>query len=266
MKSMSQDTRSPSHTTKRWRQPRRDRSPAETPRAAPADAQRGLRGGLVARSRTAHDAQDWRIDPAGNRSPGYRMAKRLLDLVGALAGLVLLSPILLPVLLVLTWTTRGRPIFSQERVGYLGMRFRLYKFRTMVLDAEKVQHAVQNEQCGPVFKNRRDPRVTRLGRLLRLTSIDEMPQLVNVLRGDMSLVGPRPPIAREVAQYEPWQLARLSVKPGLTCLWQVSGRCEIDFDRWMRMDVWYVENQCLATDLLLLLRTPWAIVSGRGAY
>jgi lipopolysaccharide/colanic/teichoic acid biosynthesis glycosyltransferase len=112
----------------------------------------------------------------------------------------------------------------------------MWKFRTMRLDADKVQHLVQNEKDGPIFKNRRDPRITRIGRFLRSTSIDETPQLISVLLGDMSLVGPRPPIAKEVAVYQPWQRQRLAVKPGLTCLWQVSGRSEIGFEQWVRMD------------------------------
>ena len=140
------------------------------------------------------------------------------------------------------------------------------KFRTMRLDAEQLQHVVVNEKDGPIFKNRRDPRITRIGRFLRSASIDEMPQLFNVLLGSMSLVGPRPPVAREVVQYEPWQRLRLSVKPGLTCLWQISGRSEIQFEQWVRMDLWYVKNQGFLTDLKLLARTPASVLSRRGAY
>jgi lipopolysaccharide/colanic/teichoic acid biosynthesis glycosyltransferase len=207
------------------------------------------------------------IVPAeGNRSWSYRIIKRALDLVGALALLVLLSPILLATFLVLVATTRGRPIFCQKRIGHCGRPFTMYKFRTMVLDAAARQHEVPNEKDGPVFKNRCDPRVTRVGRFLRSTSIDELPQLFNVLAGQMSLVGPRPPVAKEVAEYQPWQRRRLAVKPGLTCLWQVSGRCEIGFEDWVRMDLWYLENQGLWTDLKLLLRTPGSVLSRRGAY
>ena len=142
----------------------------------------------------------------------------------------------------------------------------MYKFRTMRLDAEAVQQDVQNEQSGPVFKNRHDPRVTKIGRWLRSFSIDEMPQSFNALVCDMSLVGPRPPVDKEVAQYERWQLQRLAVKPGLTCLWQISGRCEIGFEDWVRMDIWYVDNQSFWTDLKLLFKTPWSVLSRRGAY
>jgi lipopolysaccharide/colanic/teichoic acid biosynthesis glycosyltransferase len=143
----------------------------------------------------------------------------------------------------------------------------MIKFRTMRLDAEKVQHLVANEhQSGPIFKNRRDPRITRVGRLLRRTSVDEMPQLINVLLGHMSLVGPRPQLVKEVAQYTAWQRRRLAVMPGLTCLWQVSGRSEIGFEDWVRMDIWYCRNQGLWTDLKLLVKTPLSVLSGRGAY
>jgi lipopolysaccharide/colanic/teichoic acid biosynthesis glycosyltransferase len=163
-------------------------------------------------------------------------------------------------------TTKGQPIFAQERLGLCGRRFRMFKFRTMVVDAGKLQHLVVNEASGPVFKNRRDPRITKVGGFLRSTSIDELPQLFNVIMGPMSLVGPRPPVPAEVAKYQPWQLQRLAVKPGLTCLWQVSGRCEIGFDDWVRMDIWYLRNQNLQTDLRLLCKTPLSVLSRRGAY
>ena len=206
------------------------------------------------------------IAPAGNRSRGYLTAKRFIDVAGAVVILAILSPILLVVLAILTITTKGHPLFCQERLGYLGHPFCLFKFRTMVLDAEKLRSDVKNEQDGPIFKNRRDPRITRIGRLLRRTSIDELPQLFNVLRGDMSLIGPRPPLAKEVAQYTPLHRKRLAVYPGLTCLWQVSGRSEIGFKRWMQMDLWYVKHQNLFTDFVLLIRTPWAVISRRGAH
>lgn len=206
------------------------------------------------------------VPPEGNRSLPYRAAKRTMDVVGAMVLLVALSPILLTVLVILLFTTRGKPIFRQVRLGYLGRPFTMYKFRTMALDADRRQQEVSNEKDGPIFKNRRDPRITPVGRFLRKTSIDEMPQLVNVLLGQMSLVGPRPPVLKEVVQYEPWQRRRLAVMPGLTCLWQVSGRSEIRFDDWVRMDLWYLRNQSLLTDLTLLLRTPWTVITGRGAY
>ena len=206
------------------------------------------------------------IAAEGNRSLVYRSLKRLADIVGAIVLLAALAPVMLVTLLVLLVTTNGKPIFVQERVGHCGRRFRMFKFRTMVVDAEKVRHLIANEQAGPVFKNRRDPRITPIGRFLRSTSIDELPQLFNVLLGDMSLVGPRPPVLSEVVRYQRWQLRRLAVKPGLTCLWQVSGRCEIGFDDWVRMDLWYLRNQGLGTDLSLLLKTPTSVLSRRGAY
>jgi lipopolysaccharide/colanic/teichoic acid biosynthesis glycosyltransferase len=201
----------------------------------------------------------------GNLSPGYRLTKRLLDIVGALALLVLLGPFML-IIAVMLLITGGAPIFRQTRVGLCGQRFQIYKFRTMRRDAQNLQAAVVNEQSGPVFKNRRDPRITRLGLWLRKFSLDETPQLFNVLRGEMSLVGPRPPVPREVAEYAPRHCLRLSVKPGLTCVWQVSGRCDVEFDDWMGLDEWYVRNQSLRTDVDLLLRTPWSVLTCRGAY
>jgi lipopolysaccharide/colanic/teichoic acid biosynthesis glycosyltransferase len=136
----------------------------------------------------------------------------------------------------------------------------------MRLDADKMQHTVKNEATGPVFKNRRDPRITFIGRYLRKFSIDETPQLFAVLAGDMSLVGPRPLPLHEMAKVQPWQRRRLAVLPGLTCLWQVSGRSDIGFEAWARMDVWYVENQSLLTDLMLLVKTPLTVITGKGAY
>jgi lipopolysaccharide/colanic/teichoic acid biosynthesis glycosyltransferase len=206
------------------------------------------------------------VEPRGNQSRLYLALKRAWDSAGALILIALLSPILLTTLVILTITTKGKPLFIQERVGYCGKRFRMIKFRTMRLDADKLQHLVQNEKDGPIFKNRIDPRITRIGRLLRKTSIDEMPQLFNVLAGSMALVGPRPPVPKEVEKYEPWQRRRLAIKPGLTCLWQVSGRSEIAFEDWVRMDLWYVKNQNLKTDAKLLAKTPTSVVSGRGAY
>jgi lipopolysaccharide/colanic/teichoic acid biosynthesis glycosyltransferase len=202
----------------------------------------------------------------GNVSTGYRVSKRLLDIVGSLLLLLFLAPLMLVVFLVLFATTRGRPIFVQRRIGYRGHRFPMLKFRSMQLNAAAVKQHVANEQQGPIFKNRRDPRITRLGAVLRKTSIDETPQLVNVLAGHMSLVGPRPPVEQEVVEYRLWQRRRLAVKPGLTCLWQVSGRSEIEFEDWVRMDLWYIRNQGFWTDLKLLLKTPWSVLSCAGAY
>jgi len=206
------------------------------------------------------------VAPEGNPSITYHIAKRLIDIVGSLALIVVLSPLLLTILIVLAITTRGKPLFWQRRAGHLGKTFLMIKFRSMRLDADKIKHTVANESTGPVFKNRRDPRVTRLGRILRKTSLDETPQLLHVLFGQMSLVGPRPLDVREVARFAHWQLRRLAVKPGLTCLWQVSGRSEIGFEEWSRMDLWYVQNQSLKTDIELLCRTPLSVLGCKGAY
>ena len=202
----------------------------------------------------------------GNMNPVYLCLKRAMDFAGALVLIVLLSPLMLFTLAVLTVTTKGRPLYWQERIGLCGRPFRMWKFRTMHLNADQMQHLVQNEKDGPIFKNRRDPRVTRIGRILRSFSIDETPQLFSVLLGQMALVGPRPPVAKEVVKYTPHQLNRLAIKPGLTCLWQVSGRSEIGFEDWVQMDLWYLEHQNLWTDLLLLVRTPWSVLSRRGAF
>jgi lipopolysaccharide/colanic/teichoic acid biosynthesis glycosyltransferase len=204
--------------------------------------------------------------PGGNQAIVYQVVKRGLDIVGSILLLAALSPILLVTFLVLCISTQGRPVFVQQRVGQCGRLFRMFKFRTMCLDAQARQLAVANEMDGPVFKNRCDPRITPLGRILRQFSIDELPQLLNVLLGDMSLVGPRPPLLSEVTRYKAWQRERLSVKPGLTCLWQISGRNEIGFEDWMRMDLWYVQNQNVLTDLKLLVLTPWVVISRKGAY
>jgi lipopolysaccharide/colanic/teichoic acid biosynthesis glycosyltransferase len=206
------------------------------------------------------------VSQQGNLSPVYLGVKRAMDIAGALVLIAMLSPVMLLTLIALTITTKGRPLYSQERIGLCGRPFRMWKFRTMHVNADQMQHLVQNEKDGPIFKNRRDPRVTRIGRILRSFSIDETPQLFSVLLGQMALVGPRPPIAKEVVRYTPRQLNRLAIKPGLTCLWQVSGRSEIGFEDWVEMDLWYMEHQNLWTDLVLLVRTPWSVLSRRGAY
>jgi len=218
------------------------------------------------RARRLIDAGHSFVEPAGNREIRYRVLKRLLDILGASLLIVALAPLLLTVLAVLLVTTRGKPFYSQERVGYCGRRFRMWKFRSMRLDADKLQHLVKNEADGPIFKNRCDPRITRIGRIIRATSIDELPQLFNVLLGHMSLVGPRPMLAKEVAQQKTWQRRRFAVMPGLTCLWQISGRSEVSFENWMRMDLWYLSHQNLWTDLKLLVKTPLKVVTGKGAY
>jgi exopolysaccharide biosynthesis polyprenyl glycosylphosphotransferase len=194
--------------------------------------------------------------------------KRLLDVALACFGLIALLPVWLAIVIAIRRDSSGPAIFVQERVGQHGRRFRFYKFRSMYVDAEERLDEVltHNEIDGPVFKIRNDPRVTGVGAFLRRTSLDELPQLVNVLRGDMSLVGPRPPLPREVEQYRPSDAVRLTVKPGLTCLWQISGRSNVSFEQWMEYDRQYVRNLSLWLDLSILIRTVGAVLTMRGAY
>ncbi len=199
--------------------------------------------------------------------PLHWAMKRFVDIVLSAAALALLSPLLIAVALVVKATSRGPVLFRQQRVGLHGRMFHMLKFRSMVTNAEKLRDklAGDNEQAGPVFKMKRDPRVTTIGRFIRKHSIDELPQIVNVLRGDMAIVGPRPAIPCEVARYEAWQLRRLSVRPGLTCEWQVSGRNEIAFLEWMRLDMQYIDRWSFAGDMGLILRTIPVVLTGRGA-
>lgn len=201
------------------------------------------------------------------RDPLSLLVKRGLDLAVAGAALACASPLLLVAAAAVKLTSAGPVLFRQERVGLNGRTFTLLKFRSMYRDAEarRSEVAALNEMSGPVFKARHDPRVTPVGRWLRRFSVDELPQLWNVLRGDMSLVGPRPPLPDEVRRYERWQRRRLSMKPGITCLWQVSGRNQIGFEEWMRLDLAYIDNWSLKLDLEILLRTVPAVVTARGA-
>ena len=199
--------------------------------------------------------------------PSQMAMKRLFDIVASAIALWILMPLFLVVTAAIKLTSRGPVFFRQVRVGMHGRTFNMLKFRSMVADAErlKARLAELNEQSGPVFKMRRDPRVTTVGRFIRKYSIDELPQLINVLRGDMSVVGPRPPVPDEVLKYEPWQRRRLSVRPGLTCIWQVSGRNQISFEQWMYLDMQYIDHWSLARDFHLIFRTVPVVISGRGA-
>ncbi len=194
--------------------------------------------------------------------------KRALDVVLSAVLLCLAAPLVLLIGLAIKLTSGGGTVlFRQTRCGLNGRSFTLYKFRTMVEDAEQRRRELEhlNEMNGPVFKLRSDPRVTWLGKFLRKVSLDELPQLWNVLRGDMSLVGPRPPIPEEVRQYQRWQRRRLAMKPGLTCLWQISGRNNLDFDRWMELDLEYIDSWSPWLDLKILLKTIPVVLSGKGA-
>ena len=194
------------------------------------------------------------------------VVKRIMDIVGSATLIVLTSPLMLLIAVLIKATSPGPVFFTQKRCTLHGRVFNMYKFRTMITEAEQLKQELMaaNEMQGPVFKIRNDPRVTRVGRFLRRHSLDELPQLFNVLAGDMSLVGPRPPIPSEVEKYENWQRRRLSMKSGITCLWQISGRNEIGFDEWMRLDLEYIDKWSLALDIAILLKTPLAMIRGTG--
>lgn len=193
---------------------------------------------------------------------------RLLDLAATSLALLLLSPLFAVVGIAIKWTSAGPVFFVQERVGQNGKTFRIYKFRSMRTDAETLRAAAMadSDRDGVCFKSRTDPRITGVGAILRRYSLDELPQLLNILKGDMSLVGPRPALPCEVALYSSKAMKRLRVKPGLTGIWQVSGRADIDFDRMIEMDLRYVRIRSVGTNLRLILRTFGAVLTGRGAY
>jgi exopolysaccharide biosynthesis polyprenyl glycosylphosphotransferase len=197
-----------------------------------------------------------------------RLIKRALDVIVAAMSLVLAAPLMLLVALVIRLESPGPAIFQQVRVGQNGKPFCIYKFRSMRAGAEEQQAALQqrNEADGPLFKIRADPRLTLSGRFLRRTSMDELPQLLNVLRGEMSLVGPRPAPPHEVAQYQAWHRQRLEVPQGMTGLWQVSGRSDLTFDEMCLLDIYYIENWSLGLDLTILARTVPRVLIGNGAY
>ena len=194
--------------------------------------------------------------------------RRILDVVLTTFILVIAGPlIMLPTAILIRLTSPGPVLFRQKRCGLNGRQFVMYKFRSMVNNAEQLRVEVEglNEMDGPVFKSSRDPRITTIGKIIRRFSFDELPQVFNVLRGDMSLVGPRPPLPDEVARYERWQRRRLSMKPGMTCLWQISGRNEVSFEDWMKLDLTYIDNWSLLLDLKILLKTVPVVLLGRGA-
>ena len=193
--------------------------------------------------------------------------KRGMDIMLSGAALLALAPVFLVTALLVKLEDGGPIFFGQERSGLFGRTFKMWKFRSMVVDAEKRKEELArlNEMEGPVFKIRHDPRITRVGRFIRKTSIDELPQFWNVFKGEMSLVGPRPPLPKEVEQYVRWQRRRLSMKPGITCIWQVSGRNQIDFETWMKLDLEYIDNWSLFLDVKLLARTLPVVLLGHGA-
>lgn len=200
--------------------------------------------------------------------PIYSFTKRVFDIGASFVGLTLLSPVLLGAAIAIKLESKGPIIFSQDRVGLNGKIFKMYKLRSMVSNAEELKEKLleQNEMSGPMFKMKDDPRITKVGKFIRKTSIDELPQLVNVLKGDMSLVGPRPSLPKEVEQFEPWMYERLQVKPGLTCIWQVSGRNNIDFEDWMKLDIKYVRERSFFGDLKLVFRTFFVLFGDKNAH
>jgi exopolysaccharide biosynthesis polyprenyl glycosylphosphotransferase len=206
---------------------------------------------------------------SGPQDSWQLIAKRLVDILASIALLLGLLPLFAVVALMIRLDSAGPVLFAQERVGLNKRRFKILKFRTMVNGSDHQQHIVEhlNEVNGPAFKIKKDPRVTRVGKLLRRFSIDELPQLFNVLTGDMSLVGPRPLPVRDVERIDTrWHKRRFSIKPGITCLWQVNGRSNINFDYWVKMDLEYIDNWSLGLDLKILLKTIPAVLKGSGAY
>jgi exopolysaccharide biosynthesis polyprenyl glycosylphosphotransferase len=197
------------------------------------------------------------------------LAKRLIDLCGSAVLLLAMAPVFIIITMLIKLDSPGPVFFRQERIGLNKRRFRLFKFRTMIEGADKQQQTLEslNEANGPVFKIKDDPRITRIGKFLRRFSIDELPQLINVFQGEMSLVGPRPLPVRDIERIDvQWHKRRLSVKPGLTCLWQVNGRSDVSFDHWVRMDLEYIDKWSLGLDLKILMRTIPAVLKGSGAY
>lgn len=198
----------------------------------------------------------------------YLFLKRSLDILASLAGLIVLSPLFLIVALAIKIEDpKGSVFFSQQRCGKDNKLFPMYKFRSMVSNAEELLEELKemNEMDGPVFKIKEDPRITKVGKFIRKTSIDELPQLLNVLKGDMSLVGPRPAIPHEVAEYNEYQIQRLLVKPGITCIWQVSGRNTIGFDEWIEMDLEYIKTRSFLLDLKLIFKTVGVLFGDKNA-
>ena len=197
----------------------------------------------------------------------YEVIKRIIDIVASFTGLILLSPLILIVSMLIKLESKGEVIFKQKRVGLNGKEFYMYKFRSMVINAEELKAELesQNEMSGPMFKIKDDPRITKVGKFIRKTSIDELPQLINVIKGDMSLVGPRPSLPKEVEKFEQWMMERLEVKPGLTCIWQISGRNNIDFEDWMKLDIKYVRERSFKLDMKLILKTVLVLLGDKNA-
>lgn len=203
-----------------------------------------------------------------NSKRGYLLVKRMIDIVLSLIALVILMPFFVLLALIIVIDSPGKIFFIQERVGKEGEIFKIYKFRSMNIDAESKRNTLleKNKMDGPVFKIVDDPRVTKVGRFMRKTSLDELPQLFNILRGDMSIVGPRPLVTYETKEFNTYQNLRHNVKPGLTCYWQIAGRNEVSFNEWMDLDIKYIKEISFKTDFLIFLKTIKVVLLGIGAY
>lgn len=197
----------------------------------------------------------------------YEFLKRTIDIICSLIGLIVLMPILVIVAILIRIESKGSVIFAQDRVGKDGKVFKMYKFRSMVVNAEELKKKLvnENERTGPMFKMRNDPRITNVGKFIRKTSIDELPQLINILKGEMTIVGPRPSLPNEVSEFEGWMLERLNIKPGLTCYWQVSGRNDIEFNEWMELDIKYVNERNILIDIILIFKTVFVLFGDKNA-
>ncbi|GHV46154.1 multidrug MFS transporter [Clostridia bacterium] len=216
---------------------------------------------------TEHKNFTVKVHPKEPKRYGYLFTKRVFDVIVSLISLILLSPLFLAVAVAIKLDSKGNAIYSQTRIGKDGVPFKFYKFRSMVDGADeqlsKIQH--MNEMTGPVFKIKDDPRITKTGKFIRETSIDELPQLVNILRGEMSFIGPRPPLPREVEQYTPEQMRRLDVVGGLSCYWQISGRSRTSFEEWMELDMKYIKERSLFVDAKIFMKTFAAVINKTGA-
>lgn len=202
-----------------------------------------------------------------NKSKKYIFTKRVIDILGAVFGIICLSPLMIIISIIIKSNSKGPIFFSQKRVGQDGKLFKMYKFRSMVINAENLLDELKekNEMTGPMFKMKSDPRVTAIGRFIRKTSIDELPQLFNVLKGDMSLVGPRPNLPKEVVKFSNYHKQKLLGKPGLTCYWQVMGRNEIGFEEWMELDIKYLKERNIWIDIKLIIKTFFVLFGDKNA-
>lgn len=203
-----------------------------------------------------------------NNGKVYLFIKRVIDIFGSLIGLIIFSPIFILISIAIKLEDpKGKILFCQKRVGINSNVFKMYKFRSMVSNAEELLEHVSklNEMNGPVFKIKDDPRITKVGRFIRKTSLDEIPQFINILKGDMTFVGPRPPLASEVEQYSDYEMQRLMVKPGLTCYWQICGRNSIDFDEWVELDLKYIEERNTFIDIKIILKTFFVLFGDENA-